>query len=137
VKRADSVDRVQRLFSMFPQGGPGLALILLRLTVAGTFLIEFWTRFGAVVPTYILFGVVVVALSLGIGIFTPIICVLICAAESYYVVLAGTAVAIVKLSAILNAAALALLGPGAYSIDAWLYGRRVVVVPPRKVPENR
>jgi len=137
MKRADSVDRVQRLFSMFPQGAPGLALILLRLTVAGTVLFKFWTRLGAIVPTYILFGVVVLALSVGVGIFTPITCVVICVAESYYMVRAGTAGVIMNLSAILNAVALALLGPGAYSIDAWLYGRRVVVVPPRKVQENR
>jgi hypothetical protein len=31
-----------------------------------------------------------------------------------------------------NAAALALLGPGAYSVDARLFGRRVTVVHPRK-----
>jgi hypothetical protein len=33
---------------------------------------------------------------------------------------------------ILDAAALALLGPGAYSLDARLFGRRVTVVTPRK-----
>jgi hypothetical protein len=130
-------DIVQRLFSMFPQGGPGIALILLRLAVAGTFLFKFWTRFGAVVPSWILFGVVVISMALVVGIFTPIICGLICLAELYYLVQAGTAGTIVNASAILNAAAVALLGPGAYSIDAWLYERRVVAVPPRKVPENR
>jgi len=128
---------MQRLFSMFPQGGPGIALILLRLSVAGIFLWKFWTRFGAIVPTWILFGVVVVSLSLGLGLFTPIVCTLICLAETYYLVHAGMGGVILNASAILNAAALALLGPGAYSIDAWLYGRRVVLVPPRKVSENR
>jgi hypothetical protein len=32
---------------------------------------------------------------------------------------------------VLDAVALALLGPGAYSLDAWLFGRRVTVLPPR------
>jgi hypothetical protein len=32
--------------------------------------------------------------------------------------------------AILNALALALIGPGAYSIDARRFGRRIVVLPP-------
>jgi hypothetical protein len=35
-------------------------------------------------------------------------------------------------SLLLNSAALALLGPGAYSVDARLFGRRVLVVPPRR-----
>ena len=127
---------MQRLFSMFPQGGPGLALILLRLAVAGMFLFRFWSRFGAIVPTWVLFGVLVIALSLSVGIFTPVVCVLICLAEFFNLAQAGTAGAIVNVSAMLNAAALALLGPGAYSIDAWRYGRRVVVVPPRNVREK-
>jgi uncharacterized membrane protein YphA (DoxX/SURF4 family) len=32
--------------------------------------------------------------------------------------------------ALLDALALAMLGPGAYSIDAYRFGRRVVVLPP-------
>jgi uncharacterized membrane protein YphA (DoxX/SURF4 family) len=32
--------------------------------------------------------------------------------------------------ALLDAVALAMLGPGAYSIDAYRFGRRVVVLPP-------
>jgi hypothetical protein len=137
MKRAASVNSVQRLFSMFPQGGPGFALILLRLTVAGTFLFKFWMRFGSVAPTFILFAVVVLSMALVVGIFTPIICGLICLAEIYCLVRTSTPGAVVNVSAILNAVALALLGPGAYSVDAWLYGRRVVIVPPRKVSENR
>lgn len=33
---------------------------------------------------------------------------------------------------ILNSGVLALLGPGAYSIDARIFGRRLVYFPPRK-----
>ena len=37
---------------------------------------------------------------------------------------------------IIDAAALALLGPGAYSVDARLFGRRVTVIAPRKDRER-
>jgi hypothetical protein len=30
---------------------------------------------------------------------------------------------------IVDAIALALLGPGAHSIDAWLFGRREIIIP--------
>ncbi len=33
--------------------------------------------------------------------------------------------------------ALAMLGSGAYSIDAWLFGRQVFVVSPGKEPDAR
>jgi hypothetical protein len=35
---------------------------------------------------------------------------------------------------ILTGVALAVLGPGAYSIDARIFGRRLLTVPPRKQP---
>lgn len=34
--------------------------------------------------------------------------------------------------AIVNSGVVALLGPGAYSIDAHLFGRRLLTVPPRR-----
>jgi hypothetical protein len=37
---------------------------------------------------------------------------------------------------LLDAAALGLLGPGAYSIDARLFGRRVTVLPARSDPDE-
>jgi uncharacterized membrane protein YphA (DoxX/SURF4 family) len=37
-----------------------------------------------------------------------------------------------------NALALAMLGPGAHSIDAWLFGRREIVIPAAPLrPPNR
>jgi uncharacterized membrane protein YphA (DoxX/SURF4 family) len=121
---------MQRLFSMFPQGGPGIALLLLRVSVAGITVFRLWTHYGALGPYWVLLGVVVLALALCVGVLTPIVSVLICLVAVFSMV-QGHGDVLVDISIILNAVALALLGPGAYSVDAWLYGRRVVVVPAR------
>ena len=43
---------------------------------------------------------------------------------------------VVQVALLFNAAALALLGPGAYSVDARLFGLRVTVIRPRKDPNR-
>jgi len=121
---------MQRLFSMFPQGGPGIALFILRVSVAGITVFRLWTHYGALGPYWVLWGVVVLALALSVGVLTPILSVLVCLVAVFSIV-QGHSDALVDVSTILNAMALALLGPGAYSLDAWLYGRRVVVVSAR------
>jgi hypothetical protein len=122
---------MQRLFSMFPQGGPGIALLLLRVSVAGITVFRLWTHYGALGPYWVLLGVVVLALALCVGVLTPIVSVLICLVAVLSIV-QGHSDVLVDVSTILNGLALALLGPGAYAVDAWLYGRRVVVVPARE-----
>lgn len=115
---------------MFPHGAPGLALLLLRLSVAATFLISA-NRFG-VSSVYWLFGaVLLICISLSIGFLTPILSVVVCIVASALAVMAAPG-NLLPIFCALNAAALALLGPGAYSLDARLFGRRVTVVTPRK-----
>lgn len=119
------------MFSMFPTGGPGLALLLLRISVAATFAIEAVHQLGAS-SSYWLFAVVLlISLSLTIGWMTPILSVVVgvCTAVSLVI---NLRLELVLVTLILNSAALALLGPGAYSLDARMFGRRVVVVTPRK-----
>jgi uncharacterized membrane protein YphA (DoxX/SURF4 family) len=119
---------MQRLFSMFPQGGPGLALLLLRVSVAGITVFRFWAHYRALAPHWLLLGIIVLAVALCVGFLTPILSVLICLVSVFSIAQGGSDAA-VDVSTILNAIALALLGPGAYAVDAWLYGRRVVIVP--------
>ena len=75
---------VQRLFSMFPSGPPGIALLLLRVSVAFPVLLHCYARRDAMA---------------------------------------------VMVLAVFFLLALMLLGPGAYSLDAMRFGRRVVVLP--------
>src|SRR5262245_44111707 len=112
---------MQRLYSMFPAGGPGIGLLLLRLSLAATLVVQAWARQTTtdawLLPSFASF--------LTVGLFTPIVAVLSGLFELSRAVLsradlfrAGIQVA--------EAAALALLGPGAYSVDALWYGRRLV-----------
>jgi len=125
---------MRRLFSTFAHGGPGLGLLLLRV-VAGIALVfqaatALWgdPSIGST-TLYVLTGVVGVLLL--IGLWTPV---------------AGTVLAVLASSSaflhwaeflswfLLGAlgAALALLGPGAWSVDAHLFGWKRVELPDRK-----
>ena len=115
---------------MFPPGGPGIGLLVLRISVAATFVLIVANRSD--LPSIHLIFVVaaLIALALTVGFLTPYLSFVVCV---YALVnLFGGASRLNKLllaSLLLSAAALALLGPGAYSVDARLFGRRVVVVP--------
>jgi hypothetical protein len=69
---------VQRLFSMFPRGGPGFALLLLRISVAATLLLSLGG--GPKPPLFpLLFaGALFVSMALLIGVLTPLMSSIIC-----------------------------------------------------------
>ena len=123
---------VQRLFSMFPQGGPGFALLLLRISVAATFLMNLANRPDLPFRSLLFAGAWLIALCLSIGFLTPFLSVIACVAAAANLLIGFNPGSFIYLFLLLNAAALALLGPGAYSLDARLFGRRVMVVSPRK-----
>ena len=73
---------MQRLYSMFPHGGPGVGLLLLRVTTAAMFAINVTHRFNFSSPTLYWVVVSVIALisfSLCIGFLTPVLAVIACA----------------------------------------------------------
>jgi len=83
--------------------------------------------------THLLFGgALLIAILLSIGVFTPVLSVVACTSALVNLLIGPDAGKLLYLFAILDAAALALLGPGAYSLDARLFGLRVTVVRPRK-----
>ena len=72
-----------------------------------------------------------ISLGLLLGFLTPILAIITCIAAIANLLSADQPDNLVYILRILTPAALCLLGPGAYSIDARLFGLRVTVVPPR------
>jgi len=118
---------------MFPDGWPGCALVLLRASVALTILLQGYSRHGDL-SVWRLGLIVAVSLLLAGGIFTPVFALLAIAIEIIGLSAVGSsgvtaADVVMVVSSSLAALALALLGPGAYSLDARRFGRRVVDLP--------
>jgi membrane protein implicated in regulation of membrane protease activity len=118
---------------MFPQGGPGIGLLLLRIAVAGMLVLNLTHRFFSsnTLHWFVVSLLGLISLSLLLGFFTLMLSIVACIAAVANLFLADQPV-LVYLLTILTSAALFFLGPGAYSVDARLFGLRVTVVPPRK-----
>ncbi len=75
---------------------------------------------------------VIVCIGLLLGFLTPFLTIVACAVALLDLFFTDQATNVVYLLRMLTSGALFFLGPGAYSIDARLFGLRVAVVPPRK-----
>ena len=132
---------MQRLYSMFPHGGPGVGLLLLRLATAAMFALNITHRFSFASPVVywaIVSAIALISLSLCVGFLTPILAAIACVtAVANILFLADQPGAVVYILRILTSGALVFLGPGAYSVDAKLFGLRVTVVPARKENPRR
>jgi len=117
---------MQQLFSTFPAGAPGAALFVLRSALALLLMIA--TRYFDFLPFWCVLPLFVLGAALALGFLTQIAAV---ACAGLIVVgaikIGGTLGLVVGLHG-LPALALVLLGAGAYSIDARLFGRRVIVL---------
>jgi putative oxidoreductase len=128
---------LQRLFSTFADGWPGIGLLLLRLLTAAALL--YFAITGVLAsppPARVVLQIVVIGagILLLVGLWTPV---------------AGTLAAIAKVSIALSrlflhsgdpwipiaqavlGAILAMVGPGAWSVDARLFGRKHIDFPER------
>lgn len=121
---------MQRLFSMFPHGAPGVALLLLRIAVAAVLLMNATSHLNVPAPGLLFACAVLASVSLSVGFLTPYLSVVACAAVVANLLLGPGPADLTHIVPVIDATALALLGPGAYSVDARLFGRRVTVISP-------
>jgi uncharacterized membrane protein YphA (DoxX/SURF4 family) len=115
---------------MFPAGWPGVALLLLRASVATALLLESLTHRHDL-SVWITGASLLAGAALSAGLFTPIAAAIALGLHAWFwwTLSVGTMESATIIS--LDALALSLLGPGAYSIDSRRFGRHVVILPPR------
>lgn len=113
---------------MFPAGAPGVALLLLRVSLAAAILEGASDCQELGFAPLLWAAVTAECVLLCIGLMTPVVSVFACVFGllSLLVPAAHADMRFIVMSS-LNATAIALLGPGAYSLDARFFGRRVIV----------
>jgi uncharacterized membrane protein YphA (DoxX/SURF4 family) len=138
------VSKLQRFFFAFPGGLPGLALLLLRTALGLAVLVQggFYFRTTDTTPAQWTAGLAGLTLILGgvlllIGFLTPVaggivglgaVGIWLSLLPLSATTLFDSSVAVVFGATILLA--VVILGPGAFSVDARVFGRREIIIPP-------
>jgi putative oxidoreductase len=123
---------VTRFLSRYPDGAAGIALVLLRLSCAWIAILAIaCPPFPQLSPNAAKVVAAVFALALALGVGTPIVAFVLAAAAIATAFMTDSSIALTMTARACACAALGLLGPGAYSIDANVFGRRVIRLEPR------
>jgi putative oxidoreductase len=116
---------LQRLFSTFADSWPGLGLLIQRLLTGIALIHSGIARLGAPAAGLMIPEITGAFLGLFLlaGLWTPLVGALIAAVE-LWIVLAGASDIWMSLMLATLGGTLAMIGPGAWSIDARLFGRK-------------
>ena len=117
---------------MFPTGTAGAALLVLRVSIAATLVVNGTAHWAPATLFWILSGLAVVAIFLCLGLFTPYCSTVGCLVQFVMLCTSVGGNQFLLVSSILNSGVLAVLGPGAYSIDGRIFGRRLLTLPSRR-----
>ncbi len=117
---------------MFPTGTAGAALLLLRMLVAVNLVWEGSAHWTLVTADWIAPIFVVPAICLCIGLVTPYAATFSCVIQLIVTYEVRGEHGFHLALSLLSSLVLAALGPGAYSIDSRLFGRKQIRIPPRR-----
>ena len=123
---------LQRLFSTFPNSWPGIGLLLQRVATATILFCSAFKHYrepaelALISPHIIAAGV---GIFLLLGLWTPVCGMLIAVVEVWLAYSGGGAGTPIMLATL--GATLAMIGPGAWSIDARLFGRKHIEISER------
>jgi hypothetical protein len=123
-----NVDAVQRLFSKFPTGTAGVALLLLRASAATSLLVDGTAHWTLVTSFFSTSLFLLPATLLCIGLLTPYNFLAVIIIELGVFLLSSGQNDFHLLFSIVNCAVVGLIGPGAYSVDARIFGRRLLIL---------
>ena len=128
---------MQRFFTAFPDGGPGFGLLVLRIAAALSVVVQAAALLARTPAATLDAGRALLAIVSGLavllGLFTlGSATILVATLAWFWLQIPAEALrpdGLASLLTMADAVAIALLGPGAFSIDARRFGRREIVIP--------